>query len=268
MYLHTVPFPPATPLSPPAGWDRLRPARVLIVDADAAAAAELSQLLETFGIAAESAASAQAAEAPAPDGAKVDLVVVDVDLPGEDGFGLCRRLAQAGGAPILILSRRCEVMDRIIGLEYGADDYLPKSTHPLEVVARVKALLRRGRAPARAASEPSSAAGWSLHASERRVQAPDGRGVRLSTTEFRLLAALFPRCGEMMRRDEIAQAVYGGSPPQPRSIDVLASRVRRKLTGLTGRDMITCVRGAGYVLEAWPSHARTGSSIRPAFAAG
>lgn len=223
--------------------------RVLVVDGDAEPAAELARLLAGFGVVAEVVGGARDAEARLAAGG-VDLVVMEVDLPGEDGLGFCRRLVQRDGPPILVLSRRCDVLDRIMGLESGADDYLAKTAHPLEILARIKALLRRSHGSARAgAAEP---AGWRLHAAERLVQAPDGRGVRLSNTEYRFLAAMFPRPGEMLGRDDIAQAVYGGCAPQPRSIDVLASRVRRKLVGLTGRDMVSCVRGVGYVLEAWP----------------
>jgi two-component system OmpR family response regulator len=258
MYLHTVPIPKFEPPARPPGEDG--EARVLVVDGDPASAAELSQVLSAFGIAAEIAGTAQGAEGRLLAD-RIDVVVIEVDLPGEDGLGLCRRLSRRDAPPILVLSRRCDVLDRIIGLEYGADDYLAKTAHPLEIVARIKALRRRWR-PAVAAPPP---VGWILQTAERRLQGPDGRGVRLSATEFRFLAALFPRVGEMVGREDIVQAVYGGSPPQPRSIDVLASRVRRRLSGVTRRDMITCVRGAGYMLEAWPSDDERRSSTHDAF---
>jgi DNA-binding response OmpR family regulator len=180
-----------------------------------------------------------------------------VALPDEDGLSLCRRLALHEGPPVVIVARRCEVLDRVIGLEFGADDYLAKDCHPLELLARVKAALRRR--PGKTAVLPLPAAdlaweGWALCGAGRLLKTSDGRSVELSRTGFRLLAAFFEHPGGVLTRADIRRLVYDADTAvADRSIDVMTCRLRRILRRQAGHDPIVSVRGLGYRLIAPPA---------------
>ena len=182
-----------------------------------------------------------------------ELLVIDVMMPGEDGLSLCRRLAP-GGTPILMLSALDAVTDRVVGLELGAWDYLPKPFEPRELLARVRALLRRPAAPApvgeAAAAEGSGGltfAGWWLDAAERRLRDPAGRPVALSAGDHALLAAFVERPGRVLTRDLLLDFARGmDAAPYDRAVDIAVSRLRRKLAEADPAPLIETVRGTGY----------------------
>jgi two-component system OmpR family response regulator len=188
------------------------------------------------------------------DGAEVDLVILDLMLPGEDGLTLARQLREESTVGIIILTGRGETVDRIIGLEMGADDYLPKPFHLRELLARVKSVLRR--ASSRAQKEkPSGArararfAGWHLDLSTRELVSPDGGEVRLTTGEFDLLAAFVNNANQVLSRDRLLDLARNREAgPFDRTIDVQVGRLRRKLEPDPQKPtMIKTVRGTGYI---------------------
>lgn len=174
----------------------------------------------------------------------VRLVVLDLGLPGIDGFEVCRRLRARTGVPILILSARDDELDRVAGLEAGADDYVTKPFSPRELVARVKAILRRAGTPGGEGEDGVlAAAGVELDRAARAVSV-DGEPVELTTREFDLLAALLAHPGVVLGRDRLLELAWGGEfPGGTRTVDVHVAQLRAKL----GRpDLIQTVRGAGY----------------------
>jgi DNA-binding response OmpR family regulator len=177
-----------------------------------------------------------------------DLVILDVMLPGIDGFELCRRIRAAGTLPIIILSARGEAVDRIVGLELGADDYLAKPFDPRELVTRIQAVLRRAR-PDPASSSRLVFEGFSLSARTREAYGPSGEPLGLSSMEYELLDFLARSPGRKFSRDEILRQLQGtDSEAFGRSVDILVSRLRAKL----GDDpkaprFIKSARGWGYV---------------------
>ena len=188
------------------------------------------------------------------ESAEVDLVILDLMLPGEDGLTLARQLREESTVGIIILTGRGETVDRIIGLEMGADDYLPKPFHLRELLARVKSVLRR--ASSRAQKEKPSGsrararfAGWHLDLSTRELVSPDGGEVRLTTGEFDLLAAFVNNANQVLSRDRLLDLARNREAgPFDRTIDVQVGRLRRKLEPDPQKPtMIKTVRGTGYI---------------------
>lgn len=185
----------------------------------------------------------------------VDLVILDLMLPGEDGLTLARSLRQdLPNVGIIILTGRGEIVDRIIGLEMGADDYLPKPFHLRELLARVKSVLRRAssRGAERQTGMPRSKArfaGWHLDLSSRELFSPSGKEVRLTTGEFDLLAAFVNNANQVLTRDRLLDLARNREAgPFDRTIDVQVGRLRRKLEDDPQRPtMIKTVRGSGYI---------------------
>ena len=182
---------------------------------------------------------------------RVDLAVLDVMLPGEDGLSLCRRLRAQGDVPVLMVTARGDDVDRIVGLEIGADDYLPKPFNPRELVARVRAILRRTRDQHRAVTVPPERhgfAGWVMDVGARSVVAPDGGEVDLTAGEFDLLLCLVTHPQRVLSRDQLLDWTRGRSAaPFDRAIDVQLGRLRRKLAEREGGGaLIKTVRGGGY----------------------
>ncbi len=184
---------------------------------------------------------------------RVDLVVLDVMLPGgEDGLSLCRRLRANGDVPVLMVTAKGDAVDRIVGLEIGADDYLPKPFNPRELVARVRAILRRTRDHHRVtpslAAERYRFAGWRIDAGARALEAPDGSALDLSAGEFDLLLCFVTHPQRVLNRDQLLDWTRGRSAgPFDRAIDVQLSRLRRKLAACAGGEgIIKTVRGGGY----------------------
>ena len=186
----------------------------------------------------------------------VDLVVLDVMMPGEDGLSLCRHLRETTGVPVILLTAMADEADRIVGLEIGADDYVVKPFNPRELLARIKAVLRR------AASLPRSKDGiatrklafdrWTFDVDRREVAGADGVAVPLSTAEFRLLLAFVQRPRMVLSRDQLLDLTSGrDAQPFDRSIDNQVSRLRKKLEADPKNPaVIKTVWGGGYVLSA------------------
>jgi len=185
---------------------------------------------------------------------QIDLIVLDLMMPGEGGLELCRGLRASGSKlPIIMLTALGEETDRIVGLEMGADDYLPKPFNPRELEARIKAVLRRfreGPAVSRAAGDEVLVfSGWRLDVAKRRLESPAGLLVELSRGEYELLLALVERPQRVLTRDQLLDVTRGReSVPFDRSIDVQVGRLRRKIEADPANpELIKTVRGAGYV---------------------
>nr|WP_279597633.1 response regulator [Methylobacterium sp. J-067] len=183
--------------------------------------------------------------------ARIDLIVLDLMLPGEDGFSLCRRLRETSQIPILMLTAKSEEVDRILGLELGADDYLAKPFNPRELLARIRAILRRVSAEAPEPDERKRLhfAGWTLDVSLRQLLSPEGARVSITGAEFDLLHALCLRPGRVLSRDQLLDLTQGrAAGPFERSIDVLVSRIRQKIEIDTRNpEYIRTIRSGGYL---------------------
>jgi len=184
------------------------------------------------------------------------LVVLDLMLPGETGLDLARWMRSQSDVPIVMLTAMGEETDRIIGLELGADDYVPKPFNPRELLARIRAVLRRAGDASDNRTESSSRTllfnGWTLEPSRRRLLNPEGTEVPLTGGEYDLLLALVERANRVLTRDMLLDLLRGRQAgPFDRAIDVAVSRLRRKLED-DGRNaqLIKTVRGGGYVLAA------------------
>jgi two-component system OmpR family response regulator len=186
----------------------------------------------------------------------IDLVVLDLMLPGEDGLSLCRDLRAKSQIPVIMLTMMGEETDRIIGLEMGADDYLPKPFNPRELLARMKAVLRRAQCapatPAAARRKIVRFAGWKLDLGLRRLESPQGLVVDLSAGEFDLLVALVEHPQRVLNRDQLLDLTHGrAEAPFDRSIDMQVSRLRRKIeVDPKEPELIKTVRGGGYIFSA------------------
>ena len=185
----------------------------------------------------------------------VDLVILDLGLPGEEGLELARALRAESDIGIIILTGRGEVVDRVIGLEIGADDYLAKPVDLRELLARVRSVLRRRGAERtrRGAKTPGTArfAGWSLDFNARELTAPDGGTVPLTTAEFRLLAAFVTSPQQALDRDHLLGLVAEREwSPYDRSVDVLIGKLRQKIEPNPKKpSLIKTERGIGYILS-------------------
>ncbi|MDP6398561.1 MAG: response regulator transcription factor [Arenicellales bacterium] len=183
-----------------------------------------------------------------------DLVIMDIRLPGDDGVSLTRQLRSTSRIPIIMLTSKKEVADRVTGLESGADDYLTKPFDLRELLARVQALLRRaeeGRTTGTASRGVLCFSGWELDISQRELRGADERKIPLSTAEFDLLRVLVENANKVLNRDFLLQVTRGRSTmPFDRTIDVRIGHLRRHLlTGHgDGKQLIKTVRGAGYML--------------------
>jgi two-component system OmpR family response regulator len=184
---------------------------------------------------------------------RIDLVVLDVMLPGEDGLSLCRRLRARSHLPVVMLTAKGDELDRIIGIEMGADDYLSKPFNPRELLARIRAVLRRTSLAAVSAGEAGARlmtfGGWQLNAVTRALTDPQGSLVTLTSAEFDLLQALCERSGMILSRDQLLDLTQGRSAGAfERSVDILISRIRRKIERDPHRpEMIKTVRSGGYM---------------------
>ncbi|HLT91433.1 MAG TPA: response regulator [Woeseiaceae bacterium] len=226
-------------------------AQILVVDDDAVTRSLLAGYLEKEGYAVSEAGSVeQAREVLA--GGNVDVVLLDIRLPGADGLTLTRELrAESEIGIILITGSKKDNVDRIVGLELGADDYVLKPFNAREIVARVKNLLRRvahAREAARAEDGPLRFLGWRMEPARRRLFTPDEEEVPLTEGEFRLLDALIRHGGRVVSRAQLLDHLQGRDwSPSDRSVDVLIGRLRRKLRDDSASPrFIMAVRGVGY----------------------
>ncbi len=229
------------------------PDHILIVDDDAEIRSLLGQYLVKNGLRATAVADGRAMW-QALDAGRIDLVVLDLMLPGDDGLTLCRNLRAKSDVPVIMLTARGEETDRIVGLEMGADDYLAKPFSARELLARIKAILRRARSlPDNL--QPDSArrlrfGEWVLDTAQRQLVSAAGVVTALSGAEYRLLRIFLGHPNRVLNRDQLVDLTQGKeADPLDRSIDVQVSRLRHRL-GDDPRDprLIKTVRGEGYVL--------------------
>lgn len=233
----------------------------LVVDDDQDIRLSLQSYLQGFGIRAQTAA----------DGVEMrrliaaqhfDVVILDLMLPGENGLSLCQWLQQRGGPPVIMLTAHGDPINRVLGLEMGADDYLGKPFEPRELVARIHALLRRMRkvgGPEDGAARPAQARvlqfeGWRFDRLLRQLHSPQQVVLALSNAEFRLLSALLERPGRVLSREQLIELTRApGVEVNERSIDLAVSRLRQKL-GDSSREprLIRTLRGEGYLFDAQP----------------
>jgi len=228
---------------------------ILIVDDDAEIRSLLREYFEKNGYRVSLAADGKGLRAAFSVG-EPDLVVLDLMLPGEDGFTLCRELRARSDVPIIMLTARGEDTDRIVGLELGADDYLAKPFNARELLARVKSVLRRMRAlPGNLKPDIVKGfrfAGWTLDIATRNLTSPKGVVIALSGTEFRLLRTLVSHPNRVLTREQLIDLMLSrDAAPFDRAIDVQVSRLRQRL-GEDAKEpvLIKTVRSQGYVLAA------------------
>lgn len=196
-------------------------------------------------------------------GTDVDLVVLDLGLPDQDGFTLTRELRRTSDVALIILTGKGDEVDKIVGLELGADDYVTKPFRPRELLARIKSVLRRVRGtdniiPFKPAERPDARAsvltfqGWTLDLAARELRAPDGDMIHLTSAEFALLAALTTAPNEVLSRSHLLEKCSGREwSPYDRSIDIHIGRLRSKIEPDPKRpSFIKTIRGAGYVFTA------------------
>jgi two-component system OmpR family response regulator len=228
--------------------------RILIVDDDAGIRREISGYLSERGYAVETADGGPAMLSVL-ERTGVDLVILDLMLPGEDGLAVCRKLVAAGGPPVIMLSAFGDDTDRIVGLELGADDFVSKPCNPRELAARVRAILRRRAEGGQTQSLRDrliTFEGWTLDLVLRQVRNPRGVSVPLSSGEFALLRVFIERPHRVLSREQLLDLVQGPeSEVFDRSVDVQISRLRRKLgKDSAGRDIIQTIRNEGYAFAA------------------
>ena len=230
-----------------------RPDHVLVVDDDAEIRALLGEYLERNGFRVSLATDGREMRR-ALDASRPDIVVLDVMLPGQDGLALCRDLRAQSSLPVIMLTAKVEEVDRIIGLEMGADDYLPKPFNPRELLARIKSILRRTRAlpPAHPDVRRVRFAGWLLDLAARQLVSPDGVVTALSSAEYRLLAVFVEHPSRVLHRNQLMDLALGrDATPFDRSIDVQVSRLRMRLRDDAREPrIIKTVRSEGYLLAA------------------
>lgn len=224
--------------------------RVLIIDDDAAIRSLTADFLGTHGI--EVATGTGATDLYAQlKSSHFDAIVLDVMLAGEDGLTALSKLPINDRPPVILVSVLGNDIDRIVGIELGADDYLAKPFNPRELLARIRGLVRRSKV--RDTQSEGIAlwefGGWHLDASQWHLKAPGGDEVALTRSEFRLLLTLVQQKGRLVDRDQLLSATAGEEADvYDRSIDAIISRLRRKLGEHGGRDLIRTVRGEGYQL--------------------
>ena len=227
--------------------------QILVVDDDHALRASIADYLGQHGYGVHAASDAGTMEkilASAP----IDLIVLDVMLPGEDGLSICRRVADAGGPAIIMVSAMGDEIDRILGLELGADDYLGKPCSPRELLARVRAVLRR-REESAAGAPPKGKAyhflGFTLDGVRRTLRAPNGVSILLTAGEFSLLSVFLDHPQRILSRDQLIEKARGAEADVfDRAVDVQISRLRRKLHDCAPQEIIKTYRGAGYLFDA------------------
>ncbi|MCC6480061.1 response regulator [Sphingorhabdus sp.] len=205
---------------------------ILLVDDELSIRDPLARYLEKQGYRVTEAGNAASAR-DALKGYDIDVVLLDIMMPGEDGISLTRFIAEAGGPPVILLTARSEEADRILGLEIGADDYVVKPFSPRELVARIKVALRRTNGVQAANGNGGTIwafDGWQLKTAEQQLFDPHGALVPLSSGEYRLLEALVERAGQVLNRDQLLDLTKGRiAGPFDRAVDNQVSRLRRKI---------------------------------------
>jgi two-component system OmpR family response regulator len=225
-------------------------ARILCVEDDADIARMLAEVLQDNGFGAVLVGSAIEMDALLKR-ESFDLIVLDVMLPGEDGLSICRRLRMSSSIPIIMVTARSEDIDRILGLELGADDYVTKPFNSRELLARIRALLRRVESgtASRPRPRPLTFAGWRINPTTRELHDPAGVRITLTGAEFDLLMAFCRNPGQVLSREQLIEQAFGGLIASvERSVDVHISRIRQKIEpDPKDRTMIRTVRLGGYL---------------------
>ncbi|HIJ64026.1 MAG TPA: response regulator [Rhodospirillaceae bacterium] len=229
-------------------------AHILVVDDDREIRDLLARFLIKHGLKVSTARDGKEM-AKTMERSSIDLLVLDLMLPGEDGLSLIRKLRATSTIPVIMLTAMGEDADRIVGLEMGADDYLPKPFNPRELLARIKAVLRRINPPRPAGAAVGDIArfdGWTLELGPRRLLSQDGAEVELSTGEYELLHAFITHPRRVLSRDQLLDLARGRSAvPFDRSIDIQVMRLRRKIEADPKEPrLIKTVRGGGYIFAA------------------
>jgi two-component system OmpR family response regulator len=224
-----------------------------MVDDDAQIRQLLSDYLINFGMSVVAVADGRAMEEELKR-SSFDLVILDLMLPGDDGLSLCRSLRAESDIPILMLTARGEAMDRVVGLELGADDYIVKPFEPRELVARIQSILRRTRGKSESNKEQNEVEfmGWRLNYVLRHLVSPKELVIPLSNAEFRLLTVFIENPNKILTREFLLDSARGRDMEVfDRSIDILVSRVRQKLNDDSRMPtLIKTVRGEGYLFDA------------------
>lgn len=227
---------------------------LLLVDDERSIREPLAKYLEKQGFRVTQAGDAEAARTRLAAYA-IDLVILDIMMPGEDGLSLTRHIRETSELPVILLTARSEETDRIVGLEMGADDYVVKPFSPRELAARVKVILRRVASGSRQHAPETGSygfAGWLLKTGERSLVDREGVSVPLSTGEYNLLLALVQRPRQVLTRDQLLDLTQGREAAAfDRAIDNQISRLRKKIeTDPKNPDLIKTVWGGGYTLAA------------------
>ena len=226
----------------------MNPARVLVIEDEPKLAELLCVYLEAAGFEARRLGDGLEAAREVRDWSPA-LVLLDLMLPGKDGLDVCREIRAFSAVPIIMVTARVEEIDRLLGLELGADDYICKPYSPREVVARVKAVLRRSRPDATAGEDAVRAAGLVIDEDAYRAQL-DGTTLELTPVEFRLLALLASAPGRIFSRDQVLDRLYDDHRVvTDRTVDSHVKNLRRKLGAIRPGDLIRSVYGVGYRLD-------------------
>lgn len=229
------------------------PNKILIVDDDRDIRSLLAEYLDQNGYSAVMAADGTAMWTALQEH-QFELIVLDLNLPGDDGLTLCRNLRSKSSVPVIMLTARGEPLDRILGLEMGADDYLPKPFEPRELLARIRSVLRRTQNNSLSSNNEGlqklKFAGWVLDMTARHLISPDGMVVSLSGAEYRMLTIFLEHPNRVLNRDQLLNMTHGrDADPFDRSIDIQISRLRQKLReDARSPQIIKTVRNGGYVL--------------------
>ncbi len=223
--------------------------RLLMIDDDEKLVGLMREYLETQGFEVAAVHDGTEGVAAALE-TRPELVILDLMLPGIDGLEVCRQIRRSSRVPILMLTAKGDETDRIVGLEMGADDYLPKPFNARELLARIRAILRRGDVESAAEAPSVLQAGPLVVDSGSRSATLEGREIELTTAEFDILHALAANAGRVLSREQLLQKVHGpGWAAYDRSVDVHISRIRQKIEDDPRRPtLLKTVRGVGYQL--------------------
>jgi two-component system OmpR family response regulator len=225
--------------------------RIAVVEDDPEVSRMMTSYMTDNGFEVAAARNGRDLDRVMASGGKIDCVILDVGLPGEDGLSICRRIRGKSTVPIIMVTGRGTDTDRIVGLELGADDYLPKPFNPRELLARVRAVMRRSVQPEQPQAEVPQTLmfeGWRLDMARRQLFAPDGAPRSLTSGEFNILSIFCQNSRKVLSRDDLLDLLHGRAAAVfDRSIDVQISRLRRKIeTNLKDPSFIKTVRYGGY----------------------
>jgi two-component system OmpR family response regulator len=225
--------------------------RIAVVEDDPEISRMMTSYMTDNGFEVAAARSGRDLDRVMSSGGKIDCVILDVGLPGEDGLSICRRLRGKSTVPIIMVTGRGTDTDRIVGLELGADDYLPKPFNPRELLARVRAVMRRSanvEQPPVDTAQTLMFEGWRLDTARRQLFTPDGTPRSLTSGEFNILSIFCQHPRKVLSRDDLLDLLHGRAAAVfDRSIDVQISRLRRKIeTNMKDPSFIKTVRYGGY----------------------